>query len=63
MNRKRMLIGTPERIKEDLLRIADDYKTDEALILTNIYDFKEKRESYRLLAEAFQTGSCRLESN
>ena len=50
-NRKRMLIGTPEMVKEELLKLSETYQTDEFLILTNVYSFKDKVRSYQLLAE------------
>lgn len=52
-NRKRMVVGTPNKVKEELLSIASDYQTDEIMIITNIFDFKAKLESYKLLAEVF----------
>lgn len=51
-NRKRAIIGTPEKVKEGLLRLSDSYQTEEFMIITNIYDFEEKIQSYTLLAEA-----------
>lgn len=52
-NRKRMVVGTPYKVKEELLIIASDYQTDEIMIITNIFDFKAKLDSYKLLAEVF----------
>lgn len=50
-NRKRTLIGTPEKVKGQLLQLKDDYQTDEFMIITNIFDFEAKKKSYQLLAE------------
>lgn len=52
-NRKRMVVGTPSKIKEELQLLSEIYQTDEFMIITNIYDFQSKLNSYRLLAEAF----------
>ncbi|WP_188456452.1 LLM class flavin-dependent oxidoreductase [Virgibacillus oceani] len=52
-NRDRCIIGTPEKVKNELIRLSNLYQTDEFMIITNIYDFEAKVHSYRLLAEAF----------
>ncbi|ULT55036.1 LLM class flavin-dependent oxidoreductase [Neobacillus drentensis] len=52
-NRKRMIIGTPQKVKSELLRLIENYQTEEFMIISNIHDFQEKIESYTLLAEAF----------
>ncbi|WP_404330850.1 LLM class flavin-dependent oxidoreductase [Mesobacillus maritimus] len=53
-NRKRMVIGTPAKVKDDLLRLSELYQTDELMIITNVYDFHDKIQSYTLLAEALK---------
>jgi len=50
-NRSRMIIGTPQRVKAELLRLSEIYKCDEFMIITNIYDFHDKINSYTLLAK------------
>lgn len=50
-NRKRILIGTPAKIKEELQLLSEIYATDEFMIITNIHDFQGKLNSYTLLAE------------
>lgn len=52
-NRRRMVIGTPERVKEAIEGLAEKYQADEFMMITNIHDFEAKKNSYRLLAEAF----------
>lgn len=52
-NRKRMLVGTPRKIKEELQLLSEIYATDEFMIITNIHDFQGKLNSYTMLAEAF----------
>ncbi len=33
--------------------MAEDYGTDEIMILTNVHNFEARKTSYRLLMEAF----------
>jgi luciferase family oxidoreductase group 1 len=49
-NRRRMIIGTPQMVKTELLRLSEKYHTDEFMIITNIYDFQAKINSYILIA-------------
>lgn len=53
-NRDRMIIGTPQKVKDELLRIGADYKTDECMVISNLFRFEDKLKSYELLAEAFE---------
>ncbi|ARI77344.1 LLM class flavin-dependent oxidoreductase [Halobacillus mangrovi] len=50
-NRERCIIGTPNQVHRELLRLAEEYETDEFLIITNVFDFEKRKESYRLLAK------------
>ncbi|MFD2925718.1 LLM class flavin-dependent oxidoreductase [Halobacillus naozhouensis] len=50
-NRKRAIIGTPEKVYQQLLNLRKIYQTDEFLIITNIFDFNDKKRSYQLLAD------------
>ncbi|MEH7418658.1 LLM class flavin-dependent oxidoreductase [Neobacillus drentensis] len=51
-NRKRMIIGTPQKVKSEILRLSEKYRTEEFMIISNIYNFENKIEIYRLLAES-----------
>lgn len=51
--RHRRIIGTPEQVKEQLLKLAAEYRSDELLIVSPIFDFEAKLRSYRLIANAF----------
>jgi luciferase family oxidoreductase group 1 len=53
-NRKRMVIGTPAKVKDDLQKLSEMYQTDELMIITNVYDFQDKVRSYTLLADALK---------
>ncbi|MDA8353970.1 MAG: LLM class flavin-dependent oxidoreductase [Firmicutes bacterium] len=52
-NRKRMIIGGPGKVKNELLHLSERYQCNDWLILTNIYDFHEKQQSYRRIMELF----------
>ncbi|MFD1174390.1 MsnO8 family LLM class oxidoreductase [Oceanobacillus picturae] len=52
-NRRRMIIGGPEKVKSELLRLSKIYKCEDWLILTNLYDFKEKERSYQRIKKLF----------
>lgn len=51
-NRKRMIIGTPTKVKDELLRLGEVYRTDEFMIINNLYSFEEKVNTYALLADS-----------
>jgi luciferase family oxidoreductase group 1 len=55
-NRKRSIVGTPEKVKEELLLLSEIYGTDEFMIITNISEFEDKLRSYELLAGALMDG-------
>lgn len=50
-NRKRMIIGTPEQVKADLLRLSEYYHADEFMVINNTFDFQEKLYTYTQLSE------------
>ena len=50
-NKKRMLVGNPKKIKEELYRISELYGTDEIMLVTITYDFKDKIKSFELIAK------------
>lgn len=52
-NRKRVVVGSPARVKEQLLRYSEQYNTDELMLVSIMHDFEARLTSYRLLAEAF----------
>ncbi|MGG0277846.1 LLM class flavin-dependent oxidoreductase [Bacillus rhizoplanae] len=53
-NRKRMIVGNPHQVKEQISALSKVYNTEEFMIVTITHDFEDKLNSYRLLAEAFQ---------
>lgn len=48
-NRKRSVIGTPEKVRKELVRLQEEYKADEFMLITNIYDKEAKWKSYELI--------------
>ncbi|MEW9110075.1 MAG: LLM class flavin-dependent oxidoreductase [Cytobacillus gottheilii] len=52
-NRKRMVIGTKDRVRQQLLRLSELYQTEEFMIICNVYSFEDKVKSYELTAELF----------
>ncbi|UYZ14118.1 LLM class flavin-dependent oxidoreductase [Brevibacillus sp. WF146] len=52
-NRKRMIVGTKEQVKERILQMSERYNTTEFMVVTITHDFEAKQKSFRLLAEAF----------
>lgn len=51
-NRKRAIVGTPQKVKEELQMLSEVYQTDEFMIITNVSQFEDKVRSYELIAEA-----------
>lgn len=54
-NRKRMICGTPEKMKENIEKFASDYGTDEIMLITYAENKEERFNSYKLLADIFLT--------
>lgn len=53
-NRARTTVGDPASVKAELLALAERYGVDEIVVITNVYNFADRRHSYELLAEAFE---------
>ncbi|MCC5801587.1 LLM class flavin-dependent oxidoreductase [Rossellomorea vietnamensis] len=49
-NRKRMVVGNPKKVKEKLLALSEQYQTDEIMLVSITYDFKDKLKSLELIA-------------
>ncbi|MED1738681.1 LLM class flavin-dependent oxidoreductase [Bacillus swezeyi] len=52
-NRARMVIGSPQTVKRKLLELSGRYQTEEIMVLTNVYRFEDKKQSFERLAELF----------
>jgi luciferase family oxidoreductase group 1 len=53
-HRARMFAGSPETVREEVSRLAEQAGVGEVMVTTMIHDHQERRRSYELLAEAFQ---------
>lgn len=52
-NRSRMIVGGPEKVKEQLTDLARSYRADEVIILTATFDFTARLRSYEILSRQF----------
>lgn len=52
-NRKRMIIGNAEQVKEEIKRTADLYQADEITIIPNFFGADNRMRGITLLAQAF----------
>lgn len=52
-NRRRMIVGNPQKVKEGILRLAEAYQTGEVMIITNIHSAEARIQSYEGVAKAF----------
>jgi luciferase family oxidoreductase group 1 len=60
LGRRRAVVGTPDRVREELLGVADEYGAQEVIAVNITYDHAARRRSYELLAEAFQLSGREL---
>jgi luciferase family oxidoreductase group 1 len=58
-NRARSIIGSPRRVRERILGLAEQAKVEEIMITTMTHDHQDRRRSYELLAEAFSLSPTR----
>jgi luciferase family oxidoreductase group 1 len=52
-NRRRLALGAPRAVREQIERLVDAHEADEAMILTITPDYASRTRSYALLADAF----------
>ncbi|WP_433742320.1 LLM class flavin-dependent oxidoreductase [Falsibacillus pallidus] len=55
--KKKMIIGNPEKVKEQLEVLKKNYQTDEIMIVTNVYSPEKRRKSYELIAKEVLPGN------
>lgn len=48
-----LIVGTPEKVRDDLLALAESHGADELMLNTLVSDPADRLEAYRLLAESF----------
>lgn len=49
--RRRMIVGSPEQVRDRLIQLSKDYLTNEIMLVTITYDFQAKLRSFELIAE------------
>jgi len=52
--RAKMIVGAPDRVRDRLQALAEDYGTDELMVVTVCHDPRARRRSYELLADVFE---------
>jgi alkanesulfonate monooxygenase SsuD/methylene tetrahydromethanopterin reductase-like flavin-dependent oxidoreductase (luciferase family) len=52
-NKGRIISGTPDMVKEQLTRLANDFDVEEIIVATMTYSQVDRVRSFELLAEAF----------
>ncbi|MGY9014517.1 MAG: LLM class flavin-dependent oxidoreductase [Rhodospirillales bacterium] len=52
-NRERNIVGTPRQVKMRIEELADQYDTEEIVVLSICHDHNDRVRSYELVAEAF----------
>jgi luciferase family oxidoreductase group 1 len=57
-NRRRVFVGSPARVKEQLGPVIAATAADELMITTMIYDHAARKRSYQLLADAFELSTA-----
>jgi alkanesulfonate monooxygenase SsuD/methylene tetrahydromethanopterin reductase-like flavin-dependent oxidoreductase (luciferase family) len=50
---RRIITGTPDRVRHAIEAVARDYQAEEVLIVNIVHDHAARRRSYELIAEAF----------
>lgn len=50
----RYVVGTPERVHDQLTLIADELRVQELMVVTIVHDHRARLQSYELLARAFE---------
>jgi len=58
-NRSKVVVGAPDRVRSRLEALADEYDTDELVVVTVCHDHAARLRSYELLAEAFELSTSR----
>ena len=54
MNRRRMVIGAPEQVKQRMIELAEHYGVEEIVAVTICHEFAPRLRSYELLAQVFE---------
>ncbi len=52
-----MIVGTADKCRSKMNKLADEYDADEIMVVNVCYDFEDRKRSYQLLAEEFELGN------
>jgi alkanesulfonate monooxygenase SsuD/methylene tetrahydromethanopterin reductase-like flavin-dependent oxidoreductase (luciferase family) len=55
---RRVVLGTPDVVKQRLLEIQAEFEADELMVITITGDYDSRLHSYELLANAFALSSA-----
>ncbi len=55
---RRMIVGSPERVRRGIEDVTSAYGAEEAIVLTITYEHEQRKRSYELVATAFADGSA-----
>ncbi len=55
--RRRMIVGDPAAVREGIERAIEEYRADEAIVVTIAHDHDARKRSYELIAKEFGLGS------
>jgi luciferase family oxidoreductase group 1 len=55
---RRIVVGTPEVVKDGIEAIAAEYEADEVLLVNIVYDHAARKRSYQLIADAFGSAAA-----
>lgn len=53
-NKGRIISGTTDDVKEQLIKLSNDFETDEIMITSMSVDYEARRKSFELLSNAFE---------
>jgi luciferase family oxidoreductase group 1 len=53
LQRRRLILGTPEQVRRGIESVAIEYGADEVLLVNILHSHEARRRSYELIAEAF----------
>lgn len=53
-NRSRILVGTPKKVKAQIVQLSEQYQTNEVMLLNQIYGSENRLRAIELLAKEFE---------
>jgi luciferase family oxidoreductase group 1 len=53
-HRRRVVLGTPQAVREQLLSVREQFQADELMVITITGDYESRLRSYELIAGAFE---------